>query len=127
MESGADKREETYKIFAFLLVIIPIVSNIVFGFIDYRDNIVGSAQSSMINLEQPPESAYISIDGAWVRDETAETLYLSVENLEYILKTPDATTHGHMEITEYSVELNENGQEIYFYQVDFYFFSIHCS
>lgn len=117
-EKSQKKKENWGKIFAVLLVIIPVISNIVFGFIDYRKGMIGFSDAS--DLEQLAETANSSIAGTWVCDETGEVLTLSIEDLEYTLYTSDDTKHGNMQIIEDSVHLDEDGQEVHFYQVDFY-------
>lgn len=122
---SAKKREKTQKqsgtwskILAVLLVIIPLMGNIVF---DNIDDITKSTEEAVnINLLQPPESAYATLDGVWKCEETGEELSFSVGELEYTLETPQSVEQGQMEIVEESVEQDDNGRELYFYEVKFY-------
>lgn len=116
-QNGEKKKIEWGKIFAVLLVFVPLLGDIVF---DLIDNTQESIEVINLNLLEPPESALLTLDGEWECEETGEVLTFSVETLEYTLVSPEQEEHGQMEIIEDSVEEDEDGLELYLYRVNFY-------
>lgn len=108
------------KLLAPAIIILLILNGIIFGIMNYQEEFTEMTEEIFGSLERPPESAYLTLDGVWECEETAEELSLSVGESEYTLITPQYVEQGQMEIVEESVHKEDDELELHFYEVTFY-------